>query len=1019
MSLIHKNARAFDKTALVKGDRVPGGGTITQVVRELGGNAYYVTWDGQSWEEGPYTLDEIKTARKTQYSSSLMRRAGIDGPFVVVNTDTEDILAGPFGTVDEAEAEMMSIGRGFDAFEVPLAIAVDDDKWRRLSRKANSLSNPFDFQSILPEPTDDDLAPLVGKTFEFTFTDSDRRDYYTIDSIDDGFVNVKGGDFNGTVGIPFWRIKALDDYGGFDHTYNRKIAEALDWNIDDDNEGTKIFSAMSSNFHTLEVYELLNDGQWVYAIDGVESAIGYGFGDQGVFASSYEAKRAAENAVDQLGSTAFRRKAGFEPTHKILLGDFQEWLAGTMGPDSPMSQWVVVEKLGPTQYMSENGTSIPNDAMVLEEVELEIDPNTPWWAMSKKADLGAEMFQIKRSIHDIIMEARPDAKLVENPATGGNGYLIDGEIYTPGEADEKFAGGQWKQTGGWMAKRKTSRKERVIPEPFGLSSRWQAQYYDEEVQVWFDIGDPQDTEEAARERLTSEGSRNPVGRPVIVKDGPDAGLTGLVSRKGRGGWYVEIEGYEAGPYKVSSLKIAWAEFQEYPCNYCGEVTVWRHMREGSLDAYCTQCEKVAFVDDGFTTMPPEWKTSAKKQAIFQQDERVIITVDGEEFEGIVYYDDGGPTIEVADPEDDDDYMLGAPAIVDRSQVRSAKRKTAGETMGDGSSYVSAATMDDNTRHHHDFQGQRLTHGHQDGMYSHGYYEHPEDFQAYSKKATLNTGDIYNALRDERHKGFGYGVGGRLPASVEAEADDMIIQVANELGLDFEDLFLFLDSKPARWMRESLEDKMPVNKSETEAIIRKFLNQSEIDSLRSEVFGEFGQSMSEFDAFAKKASDSVTFDLRGPDYDLPGWIEQARTFQPGERVMTQFGPGTVLEDGEHPSQKRDNGNLRVQLDTDQWGNPSEKVVIFRPHRVERVSKKAMHGRIWQGFDASGAEFTFIVEQTEWGYASFISTGGGQRRLEGGTEGPFGDFPSSAEARAAAQQVIDNHNLTPTHDWYDTL
>jgi hypothetical protein len=104
----------------------------------------------------------------------------------------------------------------------------------------------------------------------------------------------------------------------------------------------------------------------------------------------------------------------------------------------------------------------------------------------------------------------------------------------------------------------------------------------------------------------------------------------------------------------------------------------------------------------------------------------------------------------------------------------------------------------------------------------------------TKAAALNTGDIYNALRDPRHNQHGYAITVDLPNSISAESDDLVIQVANEMGLTYEDLFMFLDSKPARWLREDLENKIPVNKSETEVIVRKYLNAREIEELRAEL-----------------------------------------------------------------------------------------------------------------------------------------------------------------------------------------
>lgn len=71
-------AEGARKTALKVGDRVEGG-VVTKVMRELGGNAYFVQWDGQTWEEGPFSLEELRTARKTAASTEAVRRTPIRG----------------------------------------------------------------------------------------------------------------------------------------------------------------------------------------------------------------------------------------------------------------------------------------------------------------------------------------------------------------------------------------------------------------------------------------------------------------------------------------------------------------------------------------------------------------------------------------------------------------------------------------------------------------------------------------------------------------------------------------------------------------------------------------------------------------------------------------------------------------------------------------------------------------------------------------------------------------------------
>jgi hypothetical protein len=48
-----------------------------------------------------------------------------------------------------------------------------------------------------------------------------------------------------------------------------------------------------------------------------------------------------------------------------------------------------------------------------------------------------------------------------------------------------------------------SHATRVVPDA-GSPGRWVAQYYDAEKRLWFDLGDPRDTEEEARTHLAEE-----------------------------------------------------------------------------------------------------------------------------------------------------------------------------------------------------------------------------------------------------------------------------------------------------------------------------------------------------------------------------------------------------------------------------------------------------------------------------------------------------------------------------------
>lgn len=68
-------------------------------------------------------------------------------------------------------------------------------------------------------------------------------------------------------------------------------------------------------------------------------------------------------------------------------------------------------------------------------------------------------------------------------------------------------------------------------------------------------------------------------------------------------------------------------------------------------------------------------------------------------------------------------------------------------------------------------------------------------------SALTQRDLENALLDERHLGYGYRASDRLRRTEAMKLDTLVVERANELGLDYEDLLAWANSKEARWLAE--------------------------------------------------------------------------------------------------------------------------------------------------------------------------------------------------------------------------
>jgi hypothetical protein len=100
----------------------------------------------------------------------------------------------------------------------------------------------------------------------------------------------------------------------------------------------------------------------------------------------------------------------------------------------------------------------------------------------------------------------------------------------------------------------------------------------------------------------------------------------------------------------------------------------------------------------------------------------------------------------------------------------------------------------------------------------------------SKTSKLTVADLYETLNDERHLGWGYATLDVLGDSKRDRVDRAIVAVANDLGLTYEELFNWSNSKHGRW----LADRVYGNDAPaTQATVRKELTREIITQLMVE------------------------------------------------------------------------------------------------------------------------------------------------------------------------------------------
>lgn len=96
----------------------------------------------------------------------------------------------------------------------------------------------------------------------------------------------------------------------------------------------------------------------------------------------------------------------------------------------------------------------------------------------------------------------------------------------------------------------------------------------------------------------------------------------------------------------------------------------------------------------------------------------------------------------------------------------------------------------------------------------------DEVEAHDATSTLSVEDLHRTLEDERHLGFGYACCDVVTGSRAGRLDSAIVYVANELGLSYEDLFHWSNSKYGRWLADGVYGR---DESPTRATVRHYLN----------------------------------------------------------------------------------------------------------------------------------------------------------------------------------------------------
>ena len=101
--------------------------------------------------------------------------------------------------------------------------------------------------------------------------------------------------------------------------------------------------------------------------------------------------------------------------------------------------------------------------------------------------------------------------------------------------------------------------------------------------------------------------------------------------------------------------------------------------------------------------------------------------------------------------------------------------------------------------------------------------------------TLTTDDMRHLMEDEPGMGgYGYMHSREFPLFVHLRLDEAVVDAANALGLDYQDLKLWADSKNGRWLCDAVQElERLVDFANVERVVSKHLSSGIMAELRRE------------------------------------------------------------------------------------------------------------------------------------------------------------------------------------------
>ncbi len=100
------------------------------------------------------------------------------------------------------------------------------------------------------------------------------------------------------------------------------------------------------------------------------------------------------------------------------------------------------------------------------------------------------------------------------------------------------------------------------------------------------------------------------------------------------------------------------------------------------------------------------------------------------------------------------------------------------------------------------------------------------------RVALDALDVTATLEDDRHMGWGLAVADDLPMAVQARLFRHIAVCASASGWDYEALFLFTNSKPARHLADEFHGPHMTADAALD-IVRKYVNNDTLAMLRAD------------------------------------------------------------------------------------------------------------------------------------------------------------------------------------------